>query len=164
MIGLFLALTIAGLRYAFGTMLPEDVFIGSARFLFWWYLATGIVGISLGALAWAGDLGVEGARLRHGVATALGWMLGVPRLPLQYWGVLFFLALRRALFVAGAYLWTEGLRAVGATFARDDRLLLLGAVLLGLGVLSGLLVPLLRRVALPLELRTAPKADTLSPP
>ncbi len=159
MIGLLLALTIAGLRYAFGTVLPEDVFIGSARFLFGWYLATSLVGISLGALAWAGDLGVEGARLRHGVATALGWMLGVPRLPLQHVGVLIFLVLRRALFVTGAYLWTRGLQAVGATFARDDQLLLLGAVLLGVGLLSGLLVPLLRRVAPPLALRVESKPD-----
>ncbi len=149
MIGLLIALTIAGLRSAFDTVLPEDVFIGSARFLFWWYLSTSLVGVSLGALAWAGDLGVEGARLRHGVATALGWMLGVPRLPLQHVGVLIFLVLRRALFVVGAYLWVQGLRAVGATFARDDRLLLVGAVLLGMGVLSGLLNPLLRRLLPP---------------
>lgn len=156
MIGLLIALTIAGLRYAFGTVLPEDVFIGSARFLLGWYLTTSAVGISLGALAWAGDLGVEGARLRHGVATALGWMLGIPRLPLQHVGVLLFLAGRRALLVAGAYLWTRGLQAVGATFARDDRLLLIGAILLGLGVLSAALNPLVRRLAPPLELQSKP--------
>jgi hypothetical protein len=153
-IGLLIALTIAGLRYAFGTVLPEDVFIESARFLFWWYLATSLMGISLGALAWAGDLGVEGARLRHGVATALGWMLGVPRLPLQYVGILLFLTVRRTLFIAGAYLWTRGLQAVGATFTRDDQLLLIGAILLGLGILSATLNPLVRRLAPPLELKS----------
>lgn len=158
MIGLLIALTIAGLRASLGTILPEDVFIGSARILFWWYVATGIAGVSLGALAWAGDLGTEGARLRHGVATALGWMLGVSRLPLQYVGVLFFLAARRTLFAGGAYLWTQGLRAVGATFVRDDQLLLIGAVLLGVGVLSAALTPLLRRFAPPRELIS--KLDT----
>ncbi|GEM_PF-2935223 len=159
MIGLLIALTIAALRYAFGTVLPEDVFIGSARFLFGWYLATSVVGISLGALAWAGDLGVEGARLRHGVATALGWMLGIPRLPLRYVGILLFLTLRRALFVAGAYLWTQGLQAVGATFARDEQRLLLGAVLVGLGVLSGGLVPWLRKFVPRLKLRAPSGPD-----
>ena len=78
-------------------------------------------------------------------------MLGVPRLPLRHVGVLIFLVLRRALFVTGAYLWTRGLRAVGATFTRDDQLLLIGAILLGLGVLSGLLIPLLRKMTPPLE-------------
>jgi len=159
-IGLLIALTIAGLRYSLGTILPEDIFIESARVLFWWYVATGIVSVSLGALAWAGDLGTEGARLRHGVATALGWMLGVPRLPLQYVGVLLFLAVRRTLFAVGAYLWTQGLQAVGAIFVRDDQLLLIGAVALGSGLFAIALVPLLRKLTPAVEFSAKFDAST----
>ncbi len=147
MFGLLLALTIFALKLFVGTVLLEEALVDGFRFLFWWYVVMGVVTISLAALAWAGDLGTEGARLRHGIATALGWMLGLPRVPLQYKSALVFLILRRLLLGVGVYWLTRGLRAVGATFVWDERLLWAGGLALGVGLLMGVLVPLLRRVS-----------------
>lgn len=134
-----------------GATLFESVFIESARLLFWWYVVSGVVLVSVATLAWAGDLGVEGARLRHGIGSPLSCILGLPRVALCYGGPLVFLILRRLLLALGAYGLTLGVRAVGATFRRDEQLLLVGVVLLGLGLALGLILPLLRRRFSPLD-------------
>lgn len=146
MFGLLIALAIGAIKLSVLSILLEDVLVDGVRFLFHWYISTGVVTISLGALAWAGDLGTEGARLRHGIISPLSWMIGVPRLPLRDGKILLFLAVRRLLLVVGAYLLTRGLQAVGATFIWDGRLLLAGGIILGLGLIAVVFSPILRRL------------------
>jgi hypothetical protein len=140
-----MALGLFGLQFWMGNQLLETAFVVSARFLFWWYLATGLLLISLAALIWAGDLGTEGARLRHGVVSALSWMMGVPRMPLHLKGALYFLMVRRLFLGVGAYFLVRGLQPAGATFAWDERLLWAGGIALFIGLITSSLPPLLRR-------------------
>jgi len=141
-----IASTLAALRLLLDRVLWETAFIEGAQLLFWWYLVAGVVVVALAMLAWAGDLGTEGARLRHGIAGALGWLIGLPRVPLSSKSALLFLMLRRLLLGTGAYMLTQGLRAVGATFVWDGQLLLAGGIILGLGLVMGLFLPLMQRI------------------
>lgn len=144
MIGVLLAAAIGGLRFATGHPLLENVFIESSRFLYGWYWVTGVASILVGTLAWAGDLGTEGARLRYGAGSVLSWMLGLPRVPLGG-SPLLLLVVRRVLLGVGAFLLTKGLQPVGATFVRDEELLLVGGTVLVVGLALGLLALLVRR-------------------
>jgi hypothetical protein len=144
--GFLIASTLVALRLLLDRILWETAFIEGVQFLFWWYLIAGVVVVALAMLAWAGDLGTEGARLRYGIAGALGWLIGLPRVPISSKGALLFLMLRRLLLGVGAYLLTLGLRAVGATFVWDEELLWAGGIILGLGLVMALFVPLLQRL------------------
>lgn len=155
MIGFIVAAAYAGLRLALTSALPETVFIETARFLLGWYVLSGLVLVASAVLAWAGDLGSEGARMRHGVATPLAWALGLARVPLSAMGPLIALAVRRLIFVVGAFWWVQGLRPVGAEFVRDDPTLIAGAVALGIGLTLGLARWPLRRWAQAPQLSTA---------
>jgi len=160
MFGFLIAAALFGLKFASGSALLETSFIESARFLLWWYVTTGIAVVFLAALAWAGDLGTEGARLRHGIPSTLGWLIGLARVPLTWGSALIYLLLRRLTLGTGAYLLTRGLREVGALFVRDERLLLIGGVLLAFGLAAALLVPLLRRWTSP-EVRETVRSDSI---
>jgi len=144
--GFLIAVALFALRFLIRNELLETALVDSIHFLLWWYVAAGVVTISLGALAWAGDLGTEGARLRHGVSSALAWMLGLPRLSLRRKSVLYYLMLRRVLLGLGAILLAQGLQPIGATFAWDERYLWAGAVLMGVGLIASVFLPVLRKL------------------
>ena len=156
MIGFCIAATYAALRWALTPALPETVFIEASRFLLVWHVVSGFILIASATLAWAGDLGSEGARMRHGVATPLAWALGLPHVPLSSLSPLLALAIRRLLLTLGAFWWMRGLRAVGAEFVRDEPTLIAGAIALGLGLLLGLLRWPMRRLAPSPRLRSKP--------
>lgn len=145
MFGFLIAAALFGLKFASGSALFETAFIESARFLFWWYVVAGSAAVFLAALAWAGDLGTEGARLRHGIPSTLGWLIGLARVPLSWGSALIYLFIRRLALGTGAYLLTQGLQEVGALFIWDERLLLIGGVVLAFGLVGALFVSLLRR-------------------
>ena len=141
MIGFVIASTIVILKLLTGTPLFETAFIQISNFLFWWYVGTGIAAIGLGILAWAGDLGTEGARMRVGIATPISWMIGLSRKPLDSVWTLLYLIFRRGLFVGGAYLLTLSVQAVGAAFAQDNLMMLLGGICLLVALSMGFLRP-----------------------
>lgn len=145
MIGFLIALALFCLQLWVKNELLETAFVNNVHFLFWWYVATGVVTISLAALVWAGDLGVEGARLRYGISSSLGWMLGLARVPLQYKRTLYFLLVRRLLMGAGVFLLMRGLQPAGATFAWDEGYLWVGGIVLGVSLLALVFVPLVRK-------------------
>ena len=145
MFGFLIAVALFGLQFWVKNELLETAFVGSIQFLFWWYVLAGALTISVAALAWAGDLGTEGARLRHGISGSLGWMLGLPRVPLYHKGALYFLMTRRWLLGVGAYLLTRGLQSVGATFEWGEGVLWAGGITLGIGLLALVFVPLMRK-------------------
>ncbi len=145
MFGFLLAVSLFGIQFWIMNELYETSFIESARFLFWWYALAGAFVIGVAVLSWAGDLGTEGARLRHGVSSALGWMIGLPRVPLRRKSALNFLIVRRLCFSVGAFLLVRGLQPAGATFEWHEGRLWAGAITVSVGVLLFAIVPLLRR-------------------
>ena len=146
MFGFLIALALFGLQFLINRELLETAFVNSVLALTWWYAAAGVITVSLAALVWAGDLGTEGARLRHGVSSSLAWMLGLPRVSLHRKGVLYFLLLRRTLLALGSYLLMQGLQPAGATFIWDESFLWAGGALLAMGLMAFLFVPLLRKI------------------
>ena len=141
MIGFVIATIIVILKLLTNTPLFETAFIQVTSFLFWWYVATGVSSVLLATLAWAGDLGTEGARMRVGIATPISWMIGLSRTPLNSFWTLLFLIVRRGLFVGGAYLLTQSVQAVGAAFAQDNLLLLFGGISIMVAIFLGFIRP-----------------------
>ncbi len=146
MIGLALGITIFLLKTYLEASLWETLFIESAQILAWWYAIWGICAVTLAILAWAGDLGAEGARLRTGIATPLGWLIGLSRVPVSHPGVILFLLTRRLLFFAGAYFLTLGVRAVGALFVQDELYIAIGGICIILSLVMGLFTGKLKRI------------------
>jgi hypothetical protein len=146
MYGLLIAATILIVKLSLGIVLWQTAFIEISQFLFWWYIGSGVLAVGLAVLAWAGDLGTEGARMRHGIASNIGWIIGLSKVPLTHVTPVLYLALRRGLFIFGAYLLTQGVQAVGATFSQDDLSILLGAFCLAGSLLGGLATPQFRRI------------------
>ncbi|MBI1729130.1 hypothetical protein HY229_08375 [Candidatus Acetothermia bacterium] len=145
MIGLCTALVLAALKLSLEENLWETTIIQSAQFLWWWYLLTGLFLSGIVILAWAGDLGVEGARLRAGIATPVSWLTGLSRIPVNHLGVVVFLCARRLILLLGAYFLMQGIQAVGALFTRDESYFVLGGVFLALGLGMGLFSSAIRR-------------------
>lgn len=145
MYGLFIAATILIVKLSLGIVLWQTVFIEISQFLFWWYIGSGVLAVNFAVLAWAGDLGAEGARMRHGISSNIGLLIGLSRVPVnQIWPVIY-LAFRRGLYVLGSYLLTQSVQAVGATFAQNDLHILAGAFCIICGLAVGLVAPQFRR-------------------
>lgn len=147
MIGFIVAAIYAALRLALYPVLQETVFIEASWLLFGWYLVTGCVMVATAVLVWAGDFGSEGARMRHGVATPLAWALGLARVPMASLMPTAALAVRRVALILGAFWLTRGLQAVGAEFVRDEPMLIMGGIAVGIGLLLGGLRWPMRRLA-----------------
>ncbi|MBU1199194.1 MAG: hypothetical protein KKF46_00480 [Nanoarchaeota archaeon] len=126
MFGLIIAAIIAAIN-AFGDKASEVIFQNSTNFLFDWYVITTIiigiimiiitlVGVGVGTAA-GGVLGFIGA----GAVSLLGWII---------------FALKRGLFLSGAYFLTKGLVMTGAEPEWVIKNLILGSIILFIAVIT----------------------------
>jgi len=141
MIGFIIAVTLVALKLLIDTASPELAIIQTIHILFWWYLSTGVIILTLTTLAWAGGLGSEGARMRFGIATPLAWLSGINRMPLTNGFVFIYLSVRRALFLVGAYFMMHSFHDIGTGFIRDEVAFLGGMFALIAGLVVRLINP-----------------------
>lgn len=135
MFGFILALLYAAWVVIFGDSAPELAYLKSANFLFWWYMVwTIILGAFVGLFALVAMLGGAAAGASEGgkIGAAVGMVLGGGFSGL----IVFFFAIRRAMYVGGAYLLSMAVTH-GSPWEWHIPHLLLGGLLLLVAFVTG---------------------------
>lgn len=133
--GMIAALLYAGYLYVIQDTIIEVTYLNATNFLFWWYVVWTIIfavilfGIAIVAVVAGGvALGKDGGVLRGLFGAVLGGALSLV--------VVFVFAIRRALYVGGAYFLSTALVLQDGFYHWEQGRLILGVLFLLVAVLT----------------------------